>query len=105
MITYAETYEIYTPESIDAGDAEERGFIAEEISDDFRTMVDLLAHTEPSDSTLTPSKHIWFTDQDFGHGTRDYYEKGINVTRSYHPKTERDARYMIKAWRTANASL
>ena len=102
MINYAETYEIYTPESTESGDADERGFIWEETSDDFRTMVDLLAHAEPSASVLTPSKHIWFTNTEYGHGTRDYYEKGIEETRSYHPKTERDARYMIKAWRVSN---
>ena len=97
-IHYAETYEIITEESAIDGDAEERGFIDTDAETDFRNMSDLLQGTEPSSSEISISGYLtWYTryeDMD--------YRTGEWKNRSYHPKTERDARWMKKAWKYAN---
>lgn len=100
MITYAETYEIVTPESAEYGDADERGFIDERLTSDFRDMVDLLEGTEPSCNPLPadPGRHVWYTHYQYD---VDYSTAG-EESRSYHPLTDRDGRYMAKAWRHAN---
>ena len=96
MIDYAETFAILTPESAEHGDYEEQGFIAESLESDFRYMVDLLKHTEPSSSNVEYAK--WFTYYDYHHD----YTNGAEESRSYHPKSDRDLHYMIKAWKTGN---
>ena len=94
MIKYATTYEIITQESAEHGDAEERGFLDEELESDFRGMVSLLEDTEPSCYPLSPDDtHVWFTN----YGGMDMID-GSYENISYHPKTNRDCRYMIKAW-------
>lgn len=105
MIKYAETFERVTPESAAIGEAEERGFIDKNAEAGFRDMVELLQGAEPSASPLPaePSRFVWFTQYDTNEGTREYYETGVNESRSYHPKDERAARYMVKAWRVGNA--
>jgi len=95
MIKYAETYEITTPESAEAGDSEETGFISEAEEMTFREAVEMLACTEPSDTPTGP--RTWYTTE----GDTDY-RTGAEERRSYHPKTERDGRYMAKAYKTAN---
>lgn len=101
MIEYTETYEIITEESAAIGQVTERGISDKNASGDFHGMVDTLAGTEPSCSDLD-SGYVWFTLYGSNDGTREFYETGCVENRSYHPKTDRDARYMIKAWRTAN---
>ena len=100
MIRYAETFATITPESASYGDYDETGFIDENLESDFRDMVDLLQGTEPSCSNIEQAS--WFSDSEYGHGTRDYFEQGTGEVRSSHPKTDRDLRYMIKAWKTGN---
>ena len=96
MIKIRETYEIYTPESVEAGDAEERGWIDEEgTTYTFSELVELLRCCEASSSR--PTIGMWATNYEYGHGTRDYWEKGIEETRSYHPVSDRDSRYFNKA--------
>ena len=96
MIKIKETYEIFTRESIEHGDCEEEGWIDEEGTDyTFSELIELLRYCEPSDSR--PRKGTWATNYEYGHGTRDYYEKGIEETRSYHPVSDRDSRYFNKA--------
>ena len=96
MIKYSETFATITPESAEYGDYEETGFIDENLDSDFRDMVDLLECTEVSSSS--PQFGDWFTLYDSNDGTPDYYETGVSEQRSYHPKTERDFRYMLKAY-------
>lgn len=100
MINYSETFATITPESAEQGDYEETGFIWEETSDTFRSMVELLQGTEPSCSDIEQAR--WFTAYSYNEGTRDYWETGTEESRSYHPKSDRDHRYMVKAWKTAN---
>ena len=96
MITILETFEIYTPNSIEAGDCEESGFIDEVGTQyTFSELVKLLEHCEPSCSH--PYIGMWATDYEYGHGTHDYFTKGIEETRSYHPVSDRDSRYFNKA--------
>jgi hypothetical protein len=96
MITIRETYEIFTPESIDEGDCEQSGWVDEEGTQyTFSELVELLKHCEASSSH--PTNGTWATNYEYGNGTRDYFEKGIEETRSYHPVTDRDSRYFNKA--------
>jgi len=98
MINYSTTFEIITQESATLGDAEERGFLDENLTSDFRDMVDILEGTEPSQHPLTnDARHVWFTI----YGDMDMYT-GEYENKSYHPATSRDCRYMVKAWLTGN---
>ena len=98
-INYRETYEIVTPESAEDGDAAERGFIDENASDGFRGIVDTLRGTEPSCWPMpTDGGRVWYTCSGYDHD----YRTGGEESRSYHPVTERDGRYMRKAWLTGN---
>ena len=101
MIHYRETYEIVTQESAENGEAEDSGFIHENAEGTFLDMVKLLRGTQPSCWPLSDGEnchyHLWFTSQ-----PGIDYRTGAEETRSYHPATDRDCRYMVKAWRTAN---
>lgn len=101
MITYSETFEIVTQESAKHGDAEQRGFIAEDEHATFREMVELLRHCEPSCYPVdaTEPEFLWYTDSDY----HTDYETGAVESRSYHPADSKSARYMLKAWRVYNA--
>ena len=99
MIHYNVTFERITPESAEYGDAEERGFEEQGAIADFADMLDILYATEPSEYPLPemPTSHLWFTR----YGEADF-RTGETVNLSYHPATERDARYMLKAWISSN---
>lgn len=102
MISYSECFERWTADDIEAGETHDLGFADQDASDNFRGMVDLLQFCEPNQQPITSPDTIWFTHYDYNNGTREYYEDGITETRSYHPTTARDARYMIKAWSVNN---
>jgi len=94
-INYAITYEIIDEESASYGDAKERGFEDENAESDFRDMVDLLQGTEPSSSPTDSTS--WYT-----HYGEMNCRTGEYENKSYHPKTARDGRYMLKAWKAGN---
>lgn len=100
-IHYNETYERITNESAELGDVAESGFIEQRIPARFSELVDLLRGTEPSQSPLPekPSRHVWFT----AYETKYDFRTGDVENRSYHPETNKAARYMARAWRAANA--
>lgn len=92
------TYEIVTPESAEHGDVESRGWVddtgqsmepdAYDIADG-KTRVDLaleffsnLGYVEPSSSAFHPG--VWYTEPEYGLGTREYIEDGELETRAYH---------------------
>lgn len=103
-IQYAVTYEIVTEESAQCGDAEERGFLADHdnpCESSFSELVDLMGGWEPSSSP--PDEQSWYTLYQSNDGTREFYETDRVENQSYHPITERDGRYMLKAWRAANS--
>ena len=95
MINYSITYEKW--------DTDDRGFVSELENDDFRSMVRLLGCTEPSWYPLPvidrdfPHSCLWFSQYEKN------YMTGEETVISYHPKSVKDARYMVKAWRQANA--
>ena len=102
MIAYSVTYENWDHESVEIGDTDDRGCISELEQDDFRSMVSILQGTEPSWDPMPvigpdfPHSCLWFSQ----------YEKnfvtGEETIVSYHPKSARDTRYMVKAWHVAN---
>ena len=94
-IKYSVTFEIIDEESASYGDAKERGFLEENCEVDFRDMVSMLEGTEPSASDIDSAR--WFTQ----YGDMDMYS-GEYENNSYHPATDRDARYMAKAWKIGN---
>lgn len=93
-IKYAQTYEVWTEDDIEFGETADAGFEDENAEADFRDMVSLLEGTEPSSSTL--NTRTWYTN----YGDADM--EGEIENNSYHPKNERDGRYMMKAWKLAN---
>ena len=96
MINIRETYQIITPESAECGDVAESGWIDEEGTPyTFSELVELLKGCEPSSSEPYPG--MWATDYEFGNGTTAYFERGEEETRSYHPISDRDKRYFVKA--------
>ena len=103
MINYSITYEKWNDESAAIGDTDDRGFISELENDSFRSMVCLLGGTEPSWYPLPvidrdfPHSCLWFSQYE------ENYMTGEETVISYHPKSVKDARYMVKAWRYANA--
>jgi hypothetical protein len=81
------TYEIITPESSEAGDAEERGWIDEE-GETFESVEDVVRFlqdngaNEPSSSSFNPG--VWYTHYgDYDYSTRQM-ERGEVENRSYH---------------------
>ncbi len=102
MINYSITYEKWDDESAAIGETDDRGFVSELENDDFRSMVRLLGYTEPSRYPLPvidrdfPHSCLWFSQYEKN------YMTGEETVISYHPKSVKDARYMVKAWRYAS---
>jgi len=93
MIRYTQTYERWTEADIEAGATDDQGIVEAQAQASFRDMVKALQFCERVEGAPMP----WFTDGDWNNGTREWYEQGIQEARSYHPETERDARWMTKA--------
>lgn len=93
-IILSQTFETFTPESVEAGDAEERGFDWEDTDYTFRELVDLIERggfIHPSNSHGTPS---WLSTES---ETTDY-STGETEIKSLHPgKDPRSQRYWAKA--------
>jgi hypothetical protein len=77
MVRFAVTYDVITPESAENGDFEESGFIDEACS--LREAFDLVGRQ------LLEDCGTWFSNAEYGHGTRSYYEQGREEVRSLHP--------------------
>ena len=99
MIRYKETYERWTSEDYELGECNDIGFAHTPdtpLEANFREMVKLLRFCEYESG--------WFTHYNYNNGTPEFYEEGIDEHRSYTPKTNRDLRYMLKAWRVNNTA-
>lgn len=98
MINYRITHEVYSADDLENPDFEPEGeFLSESEWDTFSMLVDLLQGSEPSQYPVPEKPNgVWFTQ----YWEMDIYGRFEN--RSYHPATERDERYMLKAWRIAN---
>lgn len=102
-ISISTTFEVITEKSAEYGEPEETGFLEQNESMDFDSMVRLLEDTEPSRWPIpgSPSKHLWFTE----YGSQDdncFLYRGEIENNSFHADNERTARYMLKAWKIAN---
>lgn len=103
MINYSITYEKWDDESAAIGETDDRGFISELESNDFRSVVRLLKCTDlpwyplPVIDRDFPYSCLWFSQHE-----KNYMTDEETIT-FYHPKSARDARYMVKAWSYANA--
>lgn len=94
---FHQTFEIYTEESIEAGEAEETGFDWQDVQYTFRELVDMLEReyycAEPSDSHGVPR---WVTS----YGEADF-RTGNHENKSLHPANDRARRWWPKALRAA----
>jgi len=95
------TFSLYTPESIEAGDAEDNGWIDEEGHDctpdeydaeEGKTPVELAVEfitdkgpVEASSYPTVSPGHTWYTQTE-GSRDRDYFEKGEETILSFHLK-------------------
>jgi hypothetical protein len=100
MIRYTLTQQLWTEEDLEIGEPSYSGpvFDSDEY-DSFRCMVRVLDYAEPSEYPPTPHKGLWFSVTN----EPDPLTGEIEVL-SYHPLTERDARYMLKAWKATHRS-
>lgn len=72
------TYEIVTPESAEYGDAEERGFIAENVS--LREAIDLIGNRADEADCYPVNHPRWFTNYEYN----EDYTTGARESRSIH---------------------
>jgi hypothetical protein len=71
------TFEIVTPESAANGEAEKIGYAAKDVR--LREAFTECGHY------LFEDAGRWFSNPEYGHGTRDYFAHGREETRSLHP--------------------
>lgn len=91
IVTVNETFEVYTPESIEVGEAEERGFSREKEDFSVEELIDLLeaqGYTNVSSEPMS-SVHDWISSEP-SHD-RDYFEQGREVSHSLHLVDIKDA--------------
>jgi len=103
MILISKTYQIFTPESIEAGEAEEQGFIFADEPYTFRELLRLIQReglTQSSCSPATGNPHEWLT----GESEPDYStgEETIYSLHYSHNNESRAAKYWRAAFRAAN---
>ncbi|MGD1523970.1 hypothetical protein [Vibrio owensii] len=82
-VVVSETYQIATPESIEAGEYHESGFVEEQTEytlDELKERLSDGGFIEPSDSLITSKSNITSSVIE----NRDYFEKGIQETRTIH---------------------
>jgi hypothetical protein len=97
MIRYSLTQEVWTQEDSEIGEPSLSELISEHDYDNFRTLVRVLAYAEPSEYPPTPRTGLYFTVEN----EPDLFSGVVEVL-GYHPLTQRDARYMVKAWMVGN---
>lgn len=103
MILISKTFETYTPESTEDGEADEQGYIFE---DEPYTFCDLLrlieteGFSQPSCSPATGNPHEWLTTE-----SEPDYSTGEETTSSLHYSHNNDnraAKYWKAAFKAAN---
>ncbi len=94
------TYEIVTPESAENGEAEERGFSAENAEYEFRELVRALREkfTNPSNYPIRADVNTWFTsDTDTDYLTGEEETESIHYSRDNAPKNAKYWEWAIRA--------
>lgn len=103
MILLSKTFETYTPESIENGEAEEAGFVFENVPYTFRELVRLIrmeGFTQPSCWPASGNPHEWLTTEfepDYRTGEESIYSLHYS-----HNNPSRAAKYWKAAFRAAN---
>jgi len=103
MILISKTYQTFTPESLEDGEAEEQGFIFQDEPYTFRELLRLIQMeglTEPSASPATGNPHEWLS----GESEPDYCtgEETIYSLHYSHKNESRAAKYWKAAFKAAN---
>ena len=83
ILDFAVTYEHITPESVEYGDVEDRGYVLEHGT--LRECLDEIpqgCYCEPD--SLPCDRPRWLTFYETNEGSRDYYEKGLRENLSLH---------------------
>ena len=100
MIDVSRTYETWDYAAAEAGETNDHGWTWENYPHTFRELVGLMEeHPHPSCYPVQDMGHVWFSsddDEDYRTGDRTRYS--IHLSR---PDEPRQARYWIKAYRTA----
>jgi hypothetical protein len=78
MDVFNVTYGIITPDSAEYGEYDEQGFVDEGV--DLRTAIDAIGGQALAHS----GDFKCFTNDEYGHGTTDYFMEGSEETRSLH---------------------
>ena len=94
------TYDIVTPESAEAGDFADQGFVYED--EEFDSLEELAREilsegsVEPSDYPIV-SNSTWYSTVDSVQD-RDYFEEGESKTYAFHPKglTDQEAKELYR---------
>jgi hypothetical protein len=86
MPRFSVTFERYLPhpDDEDVCEADERGFVVEDESfrDALQAAGGVHAHYEANEWPIREPR--WFTNDNYNEGTREYFEQGINESRSLH---------------------
>jgi hypothetical protein len=84
MPKFSVTYERYLPHPDDEEvcEADERGFVLEDVS--LREAVKAVGYVCLEADEWPVHAPRWFTNHEYGNGTREYFEQGISETRSLH---------------------
>jgi len=103
MILISKTFETYTPESIENGEADEQGFIFEDEPYTFSELVRLIrmeGFTQSSCSPATGNPREWLDTE-----PEPYYQTGEEIIYSLHyshNNKSRAAKYWTAAFKAAN---
>jgi len=87
MLGFSVTYERWDEESLECGDTDDRGYVVENVSlrDALREFDSRGLQVEPSSWPYDPAcPYGWFTADNTNDGTREFYEQGIQESRSLH---------------------
>lgn len=103
MILISKTFQTFTPESLEDGEAEEQGFVFQDEPYTFRELLRLIQMeglTAPSCSPATGETYEWLTGE-----TEPDYQTGEETIYSLHYSHRNDnraAKYWKAAFRAAN---
>jgi hypothetical protein len=103
MILISKTFETYTPESLEDGEAAEQGFIFQDEPYTFRELLRLIqmeGFTQPSCSPATGETYEWLTTEsepDYSTGEESIYSLHFS-----HNNDHRAAKYWKAAFKAAN---
>jgi hypothetical protein len=103
MILISKTYQVFTPDSIEAGEPEDFGYMFEDEPHTFRELLRLIqmeGFTQPSCSPATGNPHEWLdTEPEPRYQTGEEFIYSLHYS---HNNESRAAKYWKAAFKAAN---